>query len=149
MSANSSLPFLGIPFSLPLLLLAFFGFLIPAFESVSLHTLSPEGPMGSLSSWLLISKIPLFIQFYAFPSQKKQGLKHHERRHKSETMLLPSCMQKFNSFSRVNLFILQKKVFLPWEGRQKAPHGIHFYSKTNEISPFLRVQPHSEGKTAF
>lgn len=72
-----------------------------------------------------------FLPFFHRTGKAKHTVKR--RRHKSESMLLPSHMQMLNS----KKLKIQKQIFLPWEGRQKAPHGIYFYSKTNAIVPLF------------
>ena len=72
-----------------------------------------------------------FLPFFHRTGKAKNTVKR--RRHKSESMLLPFCMQILNSKKPK----IQKETFLPWEGRQKNPHGIYFYSKRNAIFPLF------------
>lgn len=67
-----------------------------------------------------------FLPLFHRTGKNKNTMK---RRHKSESMLLPFHMQMLYS----KKLKIQKEVFLSWQGIQKAPHGIYFYSKRNAI----------------
>lgn len=63
-----------------------------------------------------------FLHFFHRTGKAKSTV---ERRwHKSENILLPFYVLMLNS----KKLKIQKETFLPWEGRQKAPHGLYFFT---------------------
>lgn len=124
-SGNSLLP------SSAQVLLAFFSFLIPAFESVGLQGRSHRLFVFPHDSSVRYFSSYGFLPFFQRTGKAKNTVKN--RQHRSESLLLPFHVQVLNS----KKLKIQKEILLPWEGRQRAPHRTYFYSRRNAIFPLF------------